>query len=225
MIKDNQKHLNRIHVVLDALIIVASYLLAWWIQFTFLADPKAGKLPMQTYMLALVFVVPGYLLLYDAFHLYKPKRVSGRMMEAGNLFLANMVGLLGFIFVLFLIKESDFSRGLIFIFTMINFVLTLCERTFIRVVLRDIRSRGMNLKHMILVGYSSAADGYIDRIFANPQWGYQIDGILDDNSVVGRHHHNVPVIGNTFSFGWPERQNRSGKIWYIMPPLSSSGVR
>ena len=197
MIKDNQKHLNRIHVVLDALIIVASYLLAWWIQFTFLADPKAGKLPMQTYMLALVFVVPGYLLLYDAFHLYKPKRVSGRMMEAGNLFLANMVGLLGFIFVLFLIKESDFSRGLIFIFTMINFVLTLCERTFIRVVLRDIRSRGMNLKHMILVGYSSAADGYIDRIFANPQWGYQIDGILDDNSVVGRHHHNVPVIGNT----------------------------
>ncbi len=197
MIKDNQKHLNRIHVVLDALIIVVSYLLAWWIQFTFLADPKAGKLPMQVYLLALVFVVPGYLLLYDAFHLYKPKRVSGRMLEAGNLFLANMVGLLGFIFVLFLIKESDFSRGLIFIFTMINFVLTLCERNFIRIVLRDIRSRGMNLKHMILVGYSSAADGYIDRIFANPQWGYQIDGILDDNSDIGCLHHNIPVIGDT----------------------------
>ena len=197
MIKDNQKHLNRIHVVLDALIIVVSYLLAWWIQFSFLADPKAGKLPMQTYMMALLFVVPGYLILYDAFHLYKPKRVSGRMLEAGNLFLANMVGLLGFIFVLFIIKESDFSRGLIFIFTMINFLLTLCERNFIRIVLRDIRSRGMNLKHMILVGYSSAADAYIDRIFANPQWGYQIDGILDDNSVVGRHHHNVPVIGTT----------------------------
>ena len=197
MIKDNQKHLNRVHVVLDALIIVVSYLLAWWIQFTFLADPKAGKLPFQNYMLALLFVVPGYLLLYDAFHLYKPKRVSGRMLEAGNLFLANMVGLLGFIFVLFLVKESDFSRGLIFIFTMINFVLTLCERNFIRIVLRDIRSRGMNLKHMILVGYSSAADGYIDRIFANPQWGYQIDGILDDNSDIGCHHHNVPVIGDT----------------------------
>ena len=197
MIKDNQRHLNRFHVVLDALIIVVSYLLAWWIQFTFLADPKAGKLPMQTYMMALLFVVPGYLLLYDAFHLYKPKRVSGRMLEAGNLFLANMVGLLGFIFVLFLIKESDFSRGLIFIFTLINFLLTLCERNFIRIVLRDIRSRGMNLKHMILVGYSSAADGYIDRIFANPQWGYQIDGIVDDNFDIGSFHHNIPVIGTT----------------------------
>ena len=197
MIKDNQKHLNRLHVVLDALIIAVSYVLAWWVQFTFVAKPGEGKLPMQVYMMALLFVVPGYLLLYDAFHLYKPKRVSGRMLEAGNLFLADMVGLLGFIFVLFVIKESDFSRGLIFIFTMINFALTLCERNFIRVVLRDIRSRGMNLKHMILVGYSSAAEGYIDRIFANPQWGYQIDGILDDNSTVGRYYHNVPVIGTT----------------------------
>ena len=197
MIKDNQKHLNRLHVVLDALIIAVSYVLAWWVQFTFVAKPGEGKLPMQVYMMALLFVVPGYLLLYDAFHLYKPKRVSGRMLEAGNLFLADMVGLLGFIFVLFVIKESDFSRGLIFIFTMINFALTLCERNFIRVVLRDIRSRGMNLKHMILVGYSSAAEGYIDRIFANPQWGYQIDGILDDNSTLGRYYHNVPVIGTT----------------------------
>ncbi len=201
MIKDNQKHLNRIHVVLDAMVIMASYMLAWWIQFTFLADPKAGKLPMQTYMMALLFVVPGYLLLYDAFHLYKPKRVSGRMLEAGNLFLANMVGLLGFIFVLFVIKEGDFSRGLIFIFTMINFILTLCERNFIRIVLRDIRSKGMNLKHMILVGYSSAAEGYIDRIFANPQWGYQIDGILDDNSEIGRFYHNIPIIGTTDDIG------------------------
>ena len=197
VIKDNQKHLNRIQVIIDALIIAVSYVAAWWIQFTFLADPKAGKLPMQEYMMALLFVIPGYLLLYDAFHLYKPKRVSGRMLEAGNLFLANMVGLLGFIFVLFIIKENNFSRRLIFIFTGINFVLTLCERNFVRTVLRDIRSRGMNLKHMILVGYSSAAEGYIDRIFANPQWGYQINGILDDNSAVGRYYHNVPVIGTT----------------------------
>ena len=89
MIKDNQKHLNRLHVVLDALIIAVSYVLAWWVQFTFVAKPGEGKLPMQVYMMALLFVVPGYLLLYDAFHLYKPKRVSGRMLEAGNLFLAD----------------------------------------------------------------------------------------------------------------------------------------
>ena len=29
MIKDNQKYFNRMHVVLDALVIIISYLLAW----------------------------------------------------------------------------------------------------------------------------------------------------------------------------------------------------
>ena len=31
MIKDNQSGLNRLHVVLDALVTVVSYLLAWYI--------------------------------------------------------------------------------------------------------------------------------------------------------------------------------------------------
>jgi len=38
-----------------------------------------------------------------------------------------------------------------------------------------------NIKHVLIVGYSRAAEGYIDRIKANPQWGYYVYGILDDS--------------------------------------------
>lgn len=197
MIKDNQKYFNRLQVFLDALVVAGSYLLAWAIQFYFLADPDSGKLPVSTYMTALLFIVPGYLILYDAFHLYTPKRVQGRRLEASNLFFANMVGLLVFMFLLYLINEPDFSRRLIFMFTGICFIATVLERNTIRLVLRDIRSRGMNQKHMLLVGYSSAAEAYIDRVCQNPQWGYQINGILDDSVRAGRYYHNVPVLGQT----------------------------
>ena len=33
MIKDNQKYFNRLHVVLDALIVVLTYMLAWFLKF------------------------------------------------------------------------------------------------------------------------------------------------------------------------------------------------
>ena len=33
MIKDNQKYLNRMQVVLDGLVIIASYALAWYLRF------------------------------------------------------------------------------------------------------------------------------------------------------------------------------------------------
>ena len=195
MIKDNQKHFNRLHVLLDALVILFSYVLAWAIQFRLIVPEERGRLPVQTYMSALIFVIPGFLLLYYALNLYTPKRVQGRRLEAGNIFVANILGLLGFVFALYLIKENNFSRSMIFMFIGINIILTVIERNVIRMALKNIRSRGMNLKHMILVGYSKAAEAFIDRVKDNPEWGYQINGILDDNYGEGTDYRGIHVIG------------------------------
>ena len=83
MIKDNQTLLNRIHVVVDALVIACTYIAAWFIQFEFFAPDVAGKLPLETYMSALVILIPGLLLLYHAFSLYTPKRVQGGFPVSG----------------------------------------------------------------------------------------------------------------------------------------------
>ena len=61
--------------------------------------------------------------------------------------------------------------------------------------LMKIRKKGMNLKHILLVGYSRAAEEYIDRIRQNPQWGYLIRGVLDDNVARGTRYKDVKVIG------------------------------
>ncbi|MCR1839443.1 undecaprenyl-phosphate glucose phosphotransferase [Murimonas intestini] len=195
MIKDNQKYFNRLHVVIDAFVIAASYLLAWFIQFEFIVDETTGKLPVGTYMSALIFVVPGLLLLYYAFNLYTPKRVQGRRLEISNIFKANVIALLCFFFVLFLTHLDDFSRKMVFMFFGLNMCLEVLVRILIRMVLMNMRKKGMNLKHILLVGYSRGAEEYIDRIKANPQWGYLIRGILDDNVERGTTYKGVKVIG------------------------------
>ena len=70
------------------------------------------------------------------------------------------------------------------------------ERLIVRGVLRKIRSRGYNVKHILLVGYSRAAEEYINRINANPQWGYVIRGILDDHVPRGTMYKGAKVIGS-----------------------------
>ncbi len=72
-------------------------------------------------------------------------------------------------------------------------------RNDIRYVLRDMRRRGFNQKHILLVGYSRAAEEYIDRIIANPQWGYTIQGILDDEVQAKTEYKGIPVIGEISS--------------------------
>ena len=196
MIKENQKHFNRLQVAIDAFVIAVSYFMAWFLKFhlPFLSD-GGGRLPFRIYMSALLLIVPGYLLLYYACSLYTPKRVQGRRLEFSNIWKANTIGMFLLLAVLYMIKLMDFSRHVIFIFYVVNICMEILSRTLIRVGLRKMRASGSNQKHILLVGYSRACEEYIDRILANPQWGYQIRGILDDNVAAGTEYKGIKVLG------------------------------
>lgn len=212
MIKDNQQLFNRMQVLVDAVVIVFSYLLSWGIYFGIFVGDDIGKLPVQIYMFALIFLVPGLLILYYAFSLYTPKRVQGRRLEASNIVKANVFALLVFMFVLYNLKQIDFSRGVIYTFTIVNVIVETIVRNAIRGVLMNIRRNGMNLKHVLLVGYSRAAEEYIDRVKQNPQWGYLIRGVLDDNVARGTRYKDVKVIGQIDNLNVILPQNRLDEI-------------
>ena len=89
------------HVVIDALVIIVSYVTAWLLRFrTTLFGMPVRTLPVDFYMMALVLIIPGYLLLYYGFNLYTPKRVQGRRLELANILKANTVGILVIILLL-----------------------------------------------------------------------------------------------------------------------------
>ena len=136
-------------------------------------------------MSALVFIVPGFLILYYAFNLYTPKRMQGRRLELANITKASTLGVFLIMVALYVLRIIDFSRSVIFIFYGINIVAETLLRNVIRYILRDMRRRGFNQKHVLLVGYSRAAEEYVDRIITNPQWGYTVYGILDDDVEAG----------------------------------------
>ena len=211
MIKENQKHFNRLHVVLDAFVIVVSYFIAWMIKFLFM-DQDVGALPFRIYAAAILPIVLVYLLLYYIFSLYTPKRVQGRRLEMWNIVKANTVGIALILGALYLIKMMHFSRELLAIFYFVNILLETGLRNLIRYFLRSMRKNGYNLKHILLVGYSHAAEEYIDRIIANPQWGYKIRGILDDHIEAGTEYKGVKVLGRIANLMVILPQNRPDEI-------------
>ena len=197
MIKENQKRLNRLHILLDAIVIFTSYLIAYLIMYY--NDDAILALSAQVYFSALIIIIPGFLILYEFFELYTPKRISGRRSEIANIFKANSIGFLIFTLTLYLggknMNMHHFSRRLVIIFYILTNVLMVFERSFIRSFLMSIRTKGYNQKHILLIGYSRAAEGYIDRVKQNPEWGYNIRGILDDHKERGYCYNGVKVIG------------------------------
>lgn len=198
MIKDNQKVFNRLHVLMDALITVASYVLAYFIKFYIIdaGETNVGVLPVRDYFIVLVFLVPGYILLYFLCNVYGPKRTVKRRHEILAIIQANTLGMAFYIIILYVvIREIDYSRGMMAIFYLLNIFFTSLTRIVLRKALQTMRRKGYNLKHVLVVGYSRAAEQYIDRLQWNPQWGYKVCGILDDTVPCGTLYKGVKVLG------------------------------
>ena len=180
MIKDNQKLLNKIHLLMDAVVIVIAYVLAWIVRFE-INKVSGGVLPREDYFAALLALIPGYMLLYSAFQLYTPKRTTRTKIEIYTVIKANTVGVFGYLAALYVMHQEDYSRSMIALFYVFNIALASGYRVMLRDLLRHFRKKGYNLKHVLLVGYSRAAEQYIERIKQNPAWGYHIMGVLDDH--------------------------------------------
>lgn len=199
MIRDNQKYFNRLLVILDAVVIAASYFVAWflWLGGSVIEMlPGTGILAKEIYFSVLIAVIPGYLLLYNAFDMYSSKRMAKQKYELFNIIKANTVGLLAIMVLMYAINMPDFSRGMIAVFYGINIVAEALMRRTVRFTLRYFRKKGYNKKHILLVGYSRAAESYIDKIISNPEWGYEVCGVLDDRIPRGTTYKGIKVVGD-----------------------------
>ena len=222
MIKDNQRFLNNLHVLLDVLIICASYALAWLLTIVAPIFPAGhGVLPPQVYFAALIPIVPAYLLLYWAFHLYEPKRTHSKRAELWHICQACAVGLMLLTSILFAFRRSgyfgNFSTRMLVAFSIIDITLTTIERFGIRYILSRLRRKGYNQKHVMLVGFSDASDQFIDACRRNPDWGYHIYGIVDDIAEVGEGYKGVRVVGRISELEHILAQNTIDEIAITLP--------
>ena len=215
MIKDNQKVFNRLMVIADAV----SFMIAYYFKFYILNNgPGVGVLPVGDYFMLLFFIVPIYMFLYHSCSVYAPKRTVRRRFEVYGIVKANTIGIVALIIVLYMIiREINFSRSVMVYFYVVNVTATSFFRLNLRKGLCSIRRRGYNLKHILLVGYSRAAEEYIDRLNDNPQWGYVVCGILDDHIPGGTLYKGVKVLGRLGNLEVILPENKLDEIAITLP--------
>ena len=107
-----------------------------------------------------------------------------------------------------MVRQVHFSRGMLCIFFVLNVTLETIVRNLIHYILSNMWKHGRNQKQILMVGYSRATEEYIDRIIANPEWGYLVRGILDDHVKAGTMYRGVKVLGriNNLSVILPENK-------------------
>lgn len=199
MINQNMKHLYRLLVFFDIVMVSMALLLAWYIRIkSGLIKTAAGHLSFYEYMKVIVLILPLYLILYSFLGLYKPESIKSNFEAFFNLIKANLIGILVFLAYLFITDNADYSRLVLLLFFMICMTLCFAERVVFRIVMKKYRKKGFNIKHVVLVGRGELAHEFTKRIANNVQWGYEITGLFDNytkKQSVLLDQLSVPVIG------------------------------
>ncbi|WP_444643879.1 undecaprenyl-phosphate glucose phosphotransferase [Caproiciproducens sp. R1] len=181
MIKENQKILNAILAVSDAALCVLSMVLAFILHF--FNYQGSFYIGLNYYLQIMLYVVPAYFVFYHYLSLHDSFRHKSIISETGKIIQANFVGVI-FIFVLvFFLKEVHVSRMVILFFGGINTVLSFFSRLALRKLLRRMRAKGYNIKHLLLVGWNEISAEFYDRVTINRGLGYDFIGYLSHSRV------------------------------------------
>ena len=222
MIKDIQKQLNHLQVLLDAAVLAFSYAFAWYFAIKNPIFPEGhGVLSPRFYFSVMIPLIPAYLFLYWILGLYKPMRTIRMKTAFFRILQSNSVGLLLSASILFAFRKSGYfehySTRMLGFFYVFSIFFTTAERYFLRKVLSALRKNGFNQKHIILVGFSPVSDRFIDLCKKNPDWGYHIYGVVDDLAEPGASYRGISVIGGIKMLGDLLSTNTIDEIAITLP--------
>ena len=187
---------------LDAVLISLAYMLAYQLRtaIAFPTEPQ-GLESVTTYGRVIVVQVICIQTVFYLNRLYHGTRTIGRVDRAYAVFSAVSVGaLFSIAFSTLLFKntvfEVDYSRTIVLYAWVLTIALVLLGRGGYSGILAVLRSRGIGLQRLIIVGTGDAASVVIQKATWMPQLGYQlvglVDGIEDMHELLG-----VPVIGHS----------------------------
>lgn len=181
MIKENQKAINRVAMLIDCITLVVAFLVSWYIRIASgLVELEEWHLSFKEFLIPFLIMIPVYLIIYNFKRLYNSERMMFVSNEIWNIVVSNVIGIIVFIGVLFITRQIHYSRRFLFIFFIVSTILTSLERVLFRKLLRKLRKKGYNKKYTIFIGYSSSTDKFYDLIKKNKHWGYSVCGIFDD---------------------------------------------
>jgi Undecaprenyl-phosphate glucose phosphotransferase len=180
----------------DAVLIIGAWLGAWWLRFHGLGLPTPlGVPPLSLYLWSGAVLTPTALLVLRTFRLYRSAR-TGRLgfellaVVQAMTVVAAIAGVGSFY------ARGELSRAVIALFFGLATFALCTVRVVARLVLRELRRRGHNLRHVLVVGTGEPARMLLKKIRRHDDFGLQVHGLIAaDAADVGRSQYEVPVLG------------------------------
>lgn len=185
MLKEYAKSLTRLLRIVDLLIILGSFLAAYYFRFGTinLFDPGRhyeGKVFLTIFVISWVY-------LGNLFHLYSSKRFSSLWSEARDILVISTCCSAIAILAVFFLRDNPLSRLFLVYLWSLQTGTMVAFRLVTRTFLKYVRAYGYNSRNVLIIGRNERAAKLAEAIEANPASGLSILGFLDAPNGNGFH--------------------------------------
>ena len=200
------------HRILDALILVGSWFLAYYLRDHYpLKIMQAAMPPFSLYASFGIVIVLLWGTVFSIANLYSSKRMTRRTVEAYKVVRAHSMAILIFISLTYLVSAYKLSRGVFVYFYFMSGFLLVYSRIILRNTLRAMRSKGYNLQRVLIIGTGAAAQQAFNKLSRHPELGLEFVGFLG-NAPPGVWPHDVKIIGGVEDVVATLRRHNTDKL-------------
>ena len=210
------KFINLLQLFLDIIILISSFLLATVI----IGKQLPLALISQHYFFLSCLIVVWFfssqsIKLYDDF---RSRDFSNELIAV----LKNIsIQFIAAIIILYLMNEIFLSRTFSFVYSAIFFISVSFQKYIFRKVLSELRKNGKNLKNILIIGSGEVGKSFYDLLKNNPQFGYNIKGVLDNEK---KAHLNGEYLGKISDLEKVILENVIDKVIIVLPNYAENQI-
>jgi len=133
-------------------------------------------------LLILLFCLLLWHITLNYFRLYTSRRLSTFLHELSDIVKATSFGSIAIVVFLAITSEQEVNIYLLLILWSVTTNITVLSRIILRMVMKQIRLHGRNLRMMLIIGANDQAVKFSEKITNHHELGYQFLGFAEDNN-------------------------------------------
>lgn len=196
MLKRYHQTVGILNRAVDACVIIAAWLGAYWLRFYLpLIEVTKGFPDFSQYAALTPLIVILWQAVFSSARLYQSQRMLRRTHEAFQVLKAHGFAMLLFIALTYLFAEYKYSRGVMIYFGAFGGLALLVLRLSVRNILRSMRRKGYNTRSALIIGEGQAVETLIWKLKRFPEIGILVKGVVAPAGTSLKEIQGVPILG------------------------------
>jgi len=175
MSRRNSKLYSFILILIDALVLITAFILAYVARVQYDPRPLIENIYAFDYLFAFLLIVPFWIFIFGILGLYHPRTYNRRLVEWAKIAVGVFIGILLVIGWEYISDKDIFPARLVAVYALVGaFVLIVVEREVMRLIRSLLFRYGRGTKRVLLIGSSSATRDIALSIADTKRSGYEV---------------------------------------------------